>query len=61
MCGLAGYLYWFGQPVRDLVERMSEMLIHRGPDEHDAVYLKSISIVYNRLPICCSSTAIIWV
>jgi len=51
MCGLAGYLYWSKQPARDSVERMSEMLIHRGPDDHDAVHLKDISLAHRRLSI----------
>lgn len=32
MCGIAGLVAWTGNPDRDLVAAMTDMLAHRGPD-----------------------------
>jgi asparagine synthase (glutamine-hydrolysing) len=34
MCGIAGFAHWDGRPVeRDILKRMADSLVHRGPDE----------------------------
>ena len=35
MCGISGRLYFDGRPVlREQIERMNDVLVHRGPDDH---------------------------
>jgi len=51
MCGIAGKLHW--QPILDNnpVYKMSERLIHRGPDEMGSLVLENISLGFRRLSI----------
>ena len=51
MCGIAGKLHW--QPLfkNNNVKRMSERLVHRGPDEIGSLELDNISLGFTRLSI----------
>jgi asparagine synthase (glutamine-hydrolysing) len=52
MCGIAGQFNLLGGPVdRDLIRRMSELLVHRGPDG-DGIHIDgSIGLAHRRLAI----------
>ena len=52
MCGIAGFMYFDGAPVQESVIReMSDVMVHRGPDEH-GVYLGSgAALGHRRLSI----------
>src|SRR5690242_17473197 len=52
MCGICGFIYFDQAPVEpDVIEKMSEVLKHRGPDE-DGVYLgRGIALGHRRLSI----------
>lgn len=54
MCGIAGIAYWDGRPIeRQLLKRMADMLVHRGPDE-EGLYLSrgaSVGLAHRRLAI----------
>ncbi|MDD1683987.1 MAG: asparagine synthetase B, partial [Methanoregula sp.] len=52
MCGIAGqYCFLGGEPDRELLARMSERLIHRGPDGVGTGIRGSMGMVHRRLAI----------
>ncbi|MFC1678612.1 asparagine synthase (glutamine-hydrolyzing) [Elusimicrobiota bacterium] len=52
MCGIAGILDFRGRPIRrDILDRMSHELIHRGPDDAGVYQDGSIALVHRRLSI----------
>ena len=56
MCGIAGFS---GQFDRSLLERMSDVIRHRGPDDADSLYLPSdgVGLAHRRLSIIDLSAA----
>jgi len=52
MCGIAGqYCFSGGEPDRDLLERMSRQLVHRGPDGEGLGVQGPVGLVHRRLAI----------
>ncbi len=52
MCGIAGqYCFTGNEPDRELLARMSEQLIHRGPDGVGTVIRGCVGLVHRRLAI----------
>jgi len=52
MCGIAGLLHLDGRPVDpDMLERMTEALHHRGPDDHGYFFDRNIGLGFRRLSI----------
>jgi asparagine synthase (glutamine-hydrolysing) len=52
MCGFAGILHLDGRPVdRDLLERMTEVLHHRGPDDAGYLLDGEVGLGFRRLSI----------
>ncbi len=58
MCGIAGQVVLSGNPVdRELLERMSALLVHRGPDG-DGIYIDgNVGLAHRRLAIIDLSDA----
>jgi asparagine synthase (glutamine-hydrolysing) len=57
MCGISGILSWQIPPQRDLIERMNQRMIHRGPDA-DGIYVNSVvGLGHRRLAIIDLSAA----
>jgi asparagine synthase (glutamine-hydrolysing) len=57
MCGIAGFMYFDGAPIREgLIREMSDTLIHRGPDEGGAHIGSSAALGHRRLSIIDLST-----
>ena len=73
MCGIAGKLYLDGQrPVeRDLIERMLEVIVHRGPDGQGQYVSGPVGLGHRRLSIIdlsdcgtqpmCNEDATVWI
>jgi asparagine synthase (glutamine-hydrolysing) len=58
MCGIAGYFRRDGGPVLpEIVARMTEQLIHRGPDDHGIHVADKIGLGHRRLSIRDLSTS----
>ncbi len=51
MCGITGKLHWGDDYVSGLVEKMTERIAHRGPDDSGVVHLDDISLGHRRLSI----------
>lgn len=51
MCGIAGIVSRFAPPSRDLLERMTRTLAHRGPDGHGIVCDGPVGLGHRRLSI----------
>jgi asparagine synthase (glutamine-hydrolysing) len=52
MCGIAGqYCFRGGAPDRELLARMSEQLVHRGPDGVGTEVMGPVGLVHRRLAI----------
>jgi asparagine synthase (glutamine-hydrolysing) len=51
MCGIAGILHWEENPGREVIERMTERIRHRGPDASGILELNEISFGHRRLSI----------
>jgi asparagine synthase (glutamine-hydrolysing) len=52
MCGIAGWLSLDGSPVdRVVVERMTRLLVHRGPDDEGFYYDPHVALAQRRLSI----------
>lgn len=58
MCAIAGILYWDGRPVdRAVIERMTEVMRHRGPDDHGLFVDGAIGLGHRRLSVIDLSAA----
>ncbi|TSC61343.1 MAG: asparagine synthase (glutamine-hydrolysing) [Parcubacteria group bacterium Gr01-1014_107] len=51
MCGIAGQFHFEGSPDKDLVYRMTETMIHRGPDGRGFYFGGNIGLGMRRLKI----------
>src|SRR5919198_3271172 len=51
MCGIAGKIHYGGAVERDLLERMSEVMRHRGPDERGVYVDGGVGLAMQRLAI----------
>lgn len=51
MCGIAGVIDLHQRPDRAVMEKASNMMIHRGPDEMGNFYEGSICLIHRRLSI----------
>lgn len=51
MCGIAGQYCFKGQPDKDLINNMSKILIHRGPDANGTYFNNTIGLAHRRLSI----------
>jgi len=52
MCGLAGFIERTGRaPERDRLKRMTDVIIHRGPDDEGDAILGSLALGFRRLSI----------
>src|ERR1043165_440130 len=51
MCGIAGKLHWAQQFDAELIDRMNQCIVHRGPDDHGKMELPEISLGHRRLSI----------
>lgn len=52
MCGIAGIIHLDGKPVdRDLLERMTDVIEHRGPDASGFYVKKNVGLGHRRLSI----------
>ncbi len=52
MCGIAGWLSLDGSPVdREVVQRMTAALVHRGPDDEGFFYAPQVALAQRRLSI----------
>ena len=57
MCGISGFLYFDGRPVDPKVAvRMSDVQMHRGPDESGIHFSRNIALAHRRLSIIDLST-----
>jgi asparagine synthase (glutamine-hydrolysing) len=54
MCGICGYIK-YGQPISEndhqIIKRMNEKLIHRGPDAQDSIVFDNVALGFSRLSI----------
>ena len=48
MCGIAGFL---GQPNRELLKKLSQTLIHRGPDDSGEYEDGFVSLAFRRMSV----------
>lgn len=51
MCGIAGQYCFKGQPDKDLINNMSKILIHRGPDADGTYFNNVVGLAHRRLSI----------
>ena len=51
MCGIAGKLHWGNHTDENLIVRMCNKMIHRGPNDSGCVNLNEISLGHRRLSI----------
>jgi asparagine synthase (glutamine-hydrolysing) len=51
MCGIAGKLNWNSPVGTEVVARMCDMMVHRGPDDQGIVSLGNITLGHRRLSI----------
>ena len=51
MCGIAGEIRWGVEPDVDVVRRMCQKMVHRGPDDSGVLVLKNIVLGHQRLSI----------
>ena len=53
MCGFAGFLAWVDQapPTPQLLERMSSVIAHRGPDDQGQYFAGGVGLAFRRLAI----------
>ena len=57
MCGICGKLSWNNPPSRELIERMSSKIAHRGPDA-DGIWVNgALGMGHRRLAIIDLSPA----
>lgn len=60
MCGVAGWLFTPGaEPAKEVLERMSASILHRGPDDQGAFFFspKGLALAFRRLSIIDLSAA----
>ena len=55
MCGICGKLSWRCPPDRNLIEKMTRSLIHRGPDMEGVYFDTSIGLGHRRLSVIDTS------
>lgn len=51
MCGIIGYISKSKPIERTLFERMTDILVHRGPDDRGTFYINNIALGHRRLSI----------
>lgn len=51
MCGICGYFSFAGSMNKDIVKKMSKILIHRGPDDKGYYFGKKVGLGVRRLSI----------
>ncbi|MCM2678651.1 asparagine synthase (glutamine-hydrolyzing) [Echinimonas agarilytica] len=51
MCGIAGGIYWQGQPTVDDIQQATTRLHHRGPDEQGVFIRDQVALGHARLSI----------
>ena len=52
MCGISGYLNFSGQPASvEIIERMTQKLVHRGPDNSQNYINENLCLGHTRLSI----------
>src|SRR5215470_2460105 len=51
MCGIAGEVRFGANPERDVIRRMTEVLIHRGPDDENFLFDGPAALGHRRLSI----------
>src|SRR5215471_13037115 len=52
MCGIAGYLNFDGQPASPVIlKAMTDMLVHRGPDDEGHLVENGLALGHRRLSI----------
>src|SRR5262245_38382319 len=57
MCGICGKLSWTEPPGREVVERMTRRLAHRGPDAEGFLFRGPIAFGHRRLSVIEPSAA----
>lgn len=51
MCGIAGQYCFKGQPDKELINNMSKILTHRGPDADGTYFNNTVGLAHRRLSI----------